>query len=424
MRSATPAVVAALGLLLPAASALAQDKKAPEPDPPGLIGRIDLMTAEGVAAVKGEWRYAPVTTGVGEKKNDIEPKAHGAFDDSKWELVDPPTLKKPRGVGKYCWCWYRIKVTIPDKVGDKPFSGGPVWFQTIVDDYGEIWVDGKIDLAFGKSGRGAVSGFNTRNRVRLTKGETVEDEKTKKKKTVQRDPKPGEVFQIAVLGINSPLGNPPGNFIFLRAPTGLDFFERGAPNAGADVPPASEPPEGRPATRKAAATIDLLKKEGVELVQGAWRRHLVTVHTGEMKNEIEPKAHGAFDDSAWEIADPTALPKPFGPGKFSMAWYRINVTIPERVGDVPTEGTAVWFRTTVDDYGEIWVNGQIDRNFGRSGRGAISGFNTQNNVLLSKSAKPGEKIQIAVLAINSPFGNPPGNFIFFRSPTDIRFFKE
>src|SRR5581483_11356959 len=135
----------------------------------GLVGKIDLMTAKGVEAVKGQWRYADVTTGVGPMKNEIEPKAHGQFDDSKWEVLDPTTLGKARGPGGYCWCWYRIEVTIPADVGGKKFAGGPVWFQTTVDDYGEIWVDGEIDRAFGKSGRGCVSGFNTKNRVRLQK---------------------------------------------------------------------------------------------------------------------------------------------------------------------------------------------------------------------------------------------------------------
>jgi hypothetical protein len=207
----------------------------------GLIGSINLMTTEGVKDVKGEWRYAVVTTGVGEKQNEIEPKAHGAFDDAKWEVLKPETLKNPRGVGKYCWCWYRTTVTIPDKVNGKDFKGGPVWFQTIVDDYGEIWVDGSIDNAFGKSGRGAVSGFNTRNRVRLQKTESKTDDKGKKT-NVKRDAKPGDVFQIAILGINSPLGNPPGNMIFLRSPTNLEFFSPDAPNSGADVPPTAGPP--------------------------------------------------------------------------------------------------------------------------------------------------------------------------------------
>lgn len=380
--------------------------------PEGRIGAIDLMIGKGVEAVKGEWRYADVTVGVGPKKNEVEPKAHGTFDDSKWEVIKPETLGKARGPGKFSWCWYRIKVTIPDKVGDKTFEGGPVWFQTTVDDYGEIWVDGKIDLAFGKNGRGAVSGFNTRNRVRLQKT----DPDTKK----PRDAKPGDVFQIAVLGINSPLGNPPGNNIFLRSPTSLEFFDAKAPNGGADVPPNAPGPEG-----KVIASINLLKAEGTELVKDVWRRHLVSFHTGPNKNEIEPKAHGKFKDDDWEkVEDPGLLTKPFGPGKFSMAWYRIKVTIPEKVGDVSVAGTEAWFRTTVDDYGEIWVNGSIDLAFGKSGRGAVSGFNRQNEVLITKAAKPGEQIQIAVLAINSPFGNPPGNFIFFRSPTEIRFFAK
>jgi gluconolactonase len=107
-----------------------------------------------------------------------------------------------------------------------------------------------------------------------------------------------------------------------------------------------------------------------------------------------------------------------------MAWYRIKATLPEKVGDVDVAGSAVWFRTTVDDYAEVWVDGKIDLAFGKSGRGAISGFNTPNEVKLTDNAKPGQTIQIAVLAINSPFGNPPGNFIFFRDPTALRFYKK
>src|SRR5262245_58225508 len=100
----------------------------------GLIGKIDLMSAKGVEAVKGQWRYHEVFTGVGPNKNEIEPKAHGKFDDSQWEVLAPESLGKARGPGKYSWCWYRIQVTIPELVNGKPFAGGPVWFQTTVDD--------------------------------------------------------------------------------------------------------------------------------------------------------------------------------------------------------------------------------------------------------------------------------------------------
>ncbi|MBL8798649.1 MAG: hypothetical protein JNM56_32445 [Planctomycetia bacterium] len=389
-----------------AAAVLAGSALAQQAD--GKLGAIDLMTTKGCEEVKGEWRYAEVMVGVGPKNNDIEPKAHGAFDDSKWEVLKPETLKDARGPGKFSWCWYRIKVKVPEKVGDKAFTGGPVWFQTTVDDYGEIWVNGKIDTG---KGRGAVAGFNTRNRVRLQ----VPDAETKK----NRDPKPGDEIQIAVLGINSPLGNPPGNKIFLRAPTNLEFFTPDAKNGGADTPAVVEPPAG-----KEVAKIDLLKADGVGLIKGVWRRHPITLHAGEKKNEIEPKAHGAFKDDDWEkVEDPALLTKAWGPGKLSMGWYRLKVTIPEKVGDVNVAGTSVWFRTTVDDYAEVWVNGKIDLSFGKGGRGAISGFNQPNEVLLTDNAKPGEEIQLAVLAINSPFGNPPGNQIFFR-PTVLRFLEK
>jgi hypothetical protein len=415
----TRARISRIALALPAALAGLLGWGAGARAQEGLLGKIDLMKSDGVAAVKGEWRYHPVMTGTGPNHNEIEPKAHGALDDSKWEVLQPETLGKPRGPGKYSWCWYRIKVTIPDKLGDKALEGGPVWFQTTVDDYGEVWVDGRCELAFGKSGRGAVTGFNTRNRVRLQKMEAKTNEQGRKVQ-VGRDPRPGEQFQIAVLGINGPIGKPPANFIFLRSPTGLEFFAKGAPNGGADVPPTAPGPKGKP-----LAAVSLVKSEGVELLKGTWRRHLVSFHTGEKKNDIEPHASGSYDDSKWEeVKDPGLLKKRYGPGKFSMAWYRIKITIPEEVDGANVTGAEVWFCTTVDDYGEVWVNGQCDLSFGKSGRGAISGFNRQNEVKLTDSARPGQTIQIAVLAINGPFGNPPNNYIFFREPTEVRFFKK
>lgn len=387
----------------------------------GLVGKVNLMTKKGVEEVKGEWRYAEVMTGVGAKKNELEPKAHGKFDDKGWDVLEPETLGKGRGPGGYSWCWYRIQVTIPSMVEGKAFEAGPVWFQTTVDDYGEVWVDGSLDTG---RGRGAIAGFNTKNRVRLQKSEAVEDKDKDgkpKKKTVKRDAKAGDVFQIAVLGINSPLGNPPGNMIFLRSPTNLEFFDKDAKGGGADTPKVGPAPEG-----KLVAKLDLLKKEDVAVIKGTWRRHEVTLHAGAKKNEIEPKAHGKFDDAKWEVVEDAAgLKKPFGVGKLNMYWCRIEVTIPEKVGEEDVAGTEVWFQTKVDDYAEVWVNGKIELAFGSSGRGAISGFNQNNEVLLTKSAKAGETFTVAVLAINSPFGNPPGNFIFFHGgATNLRFFKK
>ncbi|MDE2507335.1 MAG: hypothetical protein KGM43_09000 [Planctomycetota bacterium] len=191
-------------LMLPPAAALAAD--------PPKSRKIILDTKEGVAAVKGEWRYHDVklveVPGVGpdgkpNRTYNIEPRAFGAtFDDSAWEVLDPTTLGKSRSTGQVCFCWYRIKITLPDGV-----EGKSVWFQTTVDDYGEVWVDGKLPRTAGKGGGPIVGGFNVPNRVEL------------------RDPKPGKVYQIAVFGINGPISAAPGNWIFLRG-TALEIIDR------------------------------------------------------------------------------------------------------------------------------------------------------------------------------------------------------
>jgi hypothetical protein len=165
--------------------------------------RISLETKAGVESVKAQWRYADVKivevpgTGPDGKPNttyNIEPRASaGDFDDSAWPIIAPETLKKPRGGGQVCFAWYRIKITLPDEA-----AGKAGFFQTTVDDYGEVWVDGKLPRMVGKGGGAIVAGFNTPNRLEL------------------RDPRPGKVYSIAVFGINGPISASVGNRIFLR----------------------------------------------------------------------------------------------------------------------------------------------------------------------------------------------------------------
>lgn len=174
--------------------------------------RIDLRTKDGVAAVKGQWRYrdvklveVPTKTVDGKPTTtyNIEPKAFGAdFDDGAWEVCDPTTLKNPRGGGQVCFAWYRIKITVPAGA-----AGKSVFFQTTVDDYGEVWVDGKLPRKVGDTGGPVVAGFNAPNRVEL------------------KGVKPGQVVQIAVFGINGPVSAAPGNRIFLRE-TFLELVDR------------------------------------------------------------------------------------------------------------------------------------------------------------------------------------------------------
>jgi gluconolactonase len=48
-------------------------------------------------------------------------------------------------------------------------------------------------------------------------------------------------------------------------------------------------------------------------------------------------------------------------------WYRINVTVPERVAAFDTRGATAVFEIVADDYAEVWVNGRLPRVLGATG---------------------------------------------------------
>ena len=126
---------------------------------------IDLATKDGVDLVKGQWRYSDTKitevnfkaagadkqpTGPSNKTYDYTPNAGGLeFDDSKWETIEPTSLDARRSTGRLCFNWYRINVTVPARVGDVDVTGSTVVFQTSLDDYAEVWVDGELSRALG-----------------------------------------------------------------------------------------------------------------------------------------------------------------------------------------------------------------------------------------------------------------------------------
>jgi gluconolactonase len=193
------------------------------------IGRpdavIDLKTSEGVSMVNAQWRYSDAKlveadfnapgadlkpSGSPLKTNDIFPKAGARdFDDSKWESIAATSLEQRRGTGRVSFNWYRINVTIPAMIGTFNPAGSAVVFEILLDDYSEVTVNGVLQKSFGQSGDGVVKGYNARNRVLLT-----------------TEARPGEKFQIAVLGINGPLSDIPNNYIWIRSAT-LDFYKNG-----------------------------------------------------------------------------------------------------------------------------------------------------------------------------------------------------
>jgi gluconolactonase len=257
---AISAMAAALGPLAMAAPAALSPLDG-RPD-----ATIDLRTREGAAVAKGEWRYSDTRiveiesrapgadlkpTGAPIKTYDYVPKAGGAdFDDSAWQVIDPTTLEQRRSTGRLCFNWYRINVTIPAKIAGFDSTGSTAVFEIVVDDYAEVWVNGKLPRVLGQSGGGLVRGFNAPNRVVLG-----------------RDVKPGQQFQIAVFGMNGPVSDPPANFIWVRSAT-LDFYKGGRPpTADAGSPAVVRMDPALDAIVPADAKIEKLA-EGFQFVEG------------------------------------------------------------------------------------------------------------------------------------------------------------
>lgn len=204
------------------------------PGPPELLpglpdAVIDLQTEAGIRLIQGQWRYHDAaiaeidSVGVGpdlgpsgspNRTYDIVPHAEAIdFDDTQWEPLSPAATEERRGTGRVCFNWYRLSITLPDRIGDFDPTGSTVVLEIVIDDYAEIWVDGQLPLVLGQTGGPVVGGFNVPNRVVLG-----------------RDVRPGQRLQVAIFGMNGPISASPRNYIWIRSAT-LDFFaaERARP---------------------------------------------------------------------------------------------------------------------------------------------------------------------------------------------------
>jgi gluconolactonase len=186
---------------------------------------VDLRTDRGAELVRAQWHYSDVNvitvshhepgpdlraSGAANQTNDITPQAQAAdFDDSQWQTITPAALEQRRSHGRLAFNWYRTRLTLPEKVAQFDVTGSTVVLELVLDDYAEIWVDGKLPLVLGQTGGQLIKGFNAPNRIVLTK-----------------DARPGQQIQIAIFGINGPVSQPPPNFIWVRSAT-LDFFPQG-----------------------------------------------------------------------------------------------------------------------------------------------------------------------------------------------------
>jgi len=130
---------------------------------------------------------------------------------------------------------------------------------------------------------------------------------------------------------------------------------------------------------------------------------------------LHPQIGAPDFDRHFMPVSPDQLEKRQGSGLVSAVWYKVELTIPQRLGNWDPTGSTAVFEIVMDDYSEIWVNGRQAHGFGQVGKGLISGYNAANRVILSDHARPGEKFTIAVLGINGPLGMIPDNYIWVRN---------
>jgi hypothetical protein len=165
--------------------------------------------------------------------------------------------------------------------------------------------------------------------------------------------------------------------------------------------------------------LDLTKQADRQKVNAVWRRALGWI-PGEPNQGLiaetpaSPARLPDYDDSGWEITD--NLREGISKG-LTFGWWRITVELPEEIERQPIAGAQVFFETNIDDYGEVWIDGQIElKSTIAATPGSVAGFNQQQRVTVSAGAVPGAKHVIACLAVNGPLGAPGGG-IFIRYAT-------
>lgn len=188
--------------------------------------------------------------------------------------------------------------------------------------------------------------------------------------------------------------------------------------------PAPAPLPVMPPSLPPAHVVNLMTNEGAAAFGAQWRVtdiRIVEVPAAINKErykttyQIEPRAMATdFDDSKWEQVEAKDLGARRSAGLTAFMWFRASLTMPARIGNVDLSKPAqAVFNVLVDDYGEVWVNGEMPRRSGYPSPATIQGLNMPNRVVLGSQVKAGDKFQLAVFAANGPLSAPNGS-IWFR----------
>lgn len=193
-------------------------------------------------------------------------------------------------------------------------------------------------------------------------------------------------------------------------------------SALADVPQSAAPnpyPAGSP-----DVVVDLRRDETAALVATEWSTQpfvLESVPFPMAGDDLKPSGpkgttHAVAPLADWQRIEARSLETRRSAGRFSGAWYRLAITLPERLGAIEIAGATVVLELVVDDYSEVRVDGKLPLALGGSA-GTIAGWNTPQRVVLSKNARAGDHFLVEILAHNGPLSAPPENYVWFRSAT-------
>jgi len=182
-----------------------------------------------------------------------------------------------------------------------------------------------------------------------------------------------------------------------------------------------------------AHVVDLMTADGMAAFGAQWKHMEAKIVEGpalpnampgyKTSYDIAPRAGAkGFDDSSWPVIEPKTLTDRRGGGKVSFLWYRTNLTMPAKIGAFDTANAKAVLTAFVDDYAEVWVNGEMPRRVGITSPATIQGFNIPNRVVITDAVKAGDKIEIAIFGINGPISVAPPNFVFFRQAS-VEFYK-
>ena len=100
--------------------------------------------------------------------------------------------------------------------------------------------------------------------------------------------------------------------------------------------------------------------------------------------DIEPHAEiTGFDDADWPMVAASKTSAKRGGGMVPFFWFRTTLTLPAHAAGFETAGAKAVLTVNIDDYAEIWVNGELPRAAGRPSPATIQGFNMPNRLACS-----------------------------------------